>query len=68
MEKNDYIKADDNTVVNKNHIRWIKKMNECIEICSSYTGCNTNANSKNTISVCKMNSPDSYKELNKYFD
>ena len=27
--KNNYIKVDDNRVVNEKYIRWVKKMDEC---------------------------------------
>lgn len=62
--KNLYIKVDNNMILNKNSIRWVKKMNECLEICSLSTGCSKD----NTLKVCKINNFDSYNELNKHFE
>jgi hypothetical protein len=59
-----YIKTDDNKVLNEKYIRWIRKMNECLEVCTKSDGCN----SINTHKICKMNSLDSYNKLNKYFE
>ena len=59
-----YIKTDDNMIVNEKHIRWVKKMDECLKICTLQTGC---ANNQTQI-VCKLNNNDSYSKLNKYFD
>jgi hypothetical protein len=63
--KNSYIKTDDNKVINEKYIRWIKKMNECLEICTKFDGC---TEKKNTHPVCKLNSPVSYDKLNKLFE
>lgn len=41
MEQNTlqyYIRADDNKVINTKAILWIKKMGECLEVCSKITG------------------------------
>ena len=35
-----YLKTDDNKVINEKYIRWIKKINDCLEVCTKYTGCN----------------------------
>jgi hypothetical protein len=65
MENNQiFIKADDNVLINKKYIRWIKKMNDCLEVCSKSTGCNIE--NGDTHKICKMNNPDSYVKLN-YF-
>ena len=69
MDKTTFIKTDENRIVNEKYIRWVKKVNECMELCCKFDGCNTSSlANKNTISVCKINSPDSYKKLNKHFD
>jgi len=65
MEKNSYIKTDDNRIINEKYIRWVKKMNECLEICSKFDGCKAGVN---THQVCKLNSPDSYNKLNIFFE
>jgi hypothetical protein len=63
--ENNYIKADDNTIINEKCIRWVKKMSECLEVCSVSTGCNVKYN---TLKICKVNNLDSYNKLNKYFE
>jgi hypothetical protein len=63
--ENSYIKADDNTIINEKCIRWVKKMSECLEVCSVSTGCNVKYN---TLKICKINNLDSYNKLNKYFE
>ena len=62
--KEDFIKTDGNKVLNVKFIRWMKKMDQCIHICSITTGCNE----YNLQQVCKVNNNDSYDKLNKYFE
>ena len=62
--KQTFIKVDDNTVIKKNYIIWIKKIDECLKICTKANGC-THAE---THTVCKVYNPDSYNKLNKYFE
>jgi hypothetical protein len=62
--KEDFIKIDGNKILNVKFIRWMKKMDECIHICSITSGCNE----YNLQPVCKMNNNDSYNKLNKYFE
>ena len=57
--KNSFIKADNNRVVNEKFIRWIQKIDQCLEGCAIGTGTST---------ICKLNNPDSYEKLNKLFD
>jgi len=59
-----YIKTDDNKVINEHYIRWIKKMNECLEVCTKSNGC---ASGQGTHSVCRTTSSTSYEKLNKLF-
>lgn len=51
-----YIKTDDNKLINEACIRWVKKIDECLEICTRADGC-TNIN---THRLCKLNNPDSF--------
>jgi len=37
--KKSYIKVDNNKVINENCIRWIKKIDECLEVCIKLNGC-----------------------------
>jgi hypothetical protein len=59
-----FIKVDDNTIINKQCIRWIKKIDECLHICSKTTGCKYN---RDMHKLCKINNETSYNELNKHF-
>ena len=67
MEKDkvSYIKTDNQKVINEKSIRWVKKMNECLEVCNKSTGCLLHVN---THKICKSNSPESYHKLNKHFE
>lgn len=62
-----YIKTDNNIIINERSIRWVKKINECLLICSRMDGCNTSI-FDNTHKVCQYNNPISYNKLNKHFD
>ena len=61
--KNNYIRVDDNKIINEKCIKWIKKMDECLAICTKSDGCYKSTTHK----VCKINNLDSYNKLNKYF-
>ena len=43
-----------------------KKMSECLEVCTKYTGCNIE--NGDTHKICKLNSSDTYAYLNKFFE
>ena len=60
-----YLKTDDNKIINEIHIRWVKKMNNCLEVCTKSTGCSTL--NGDTHRICKLNTPDSYDKLNAHF-
>jgi len=60
---NSYIKINNNMIINKKCIRWVKKMDECLEICTLLNGCY----SDNSFKLCKINNLESYTELNKHF-
>ena len=61
-----YIKVDNNKIINENCIRWVKKMDECLEICTKSTGCNSITG--DTHKICKANNEASYNKLNKLFE
>ena len=63
-KQEDFIKTDENKIINVKFIRWMKKMDDCISICSMMTGCSE----YNLHQVCKVYNSDSYNKLNKYFD
>jgi hypothetical protein len=58
-----YLKTDDNKIINEKCIRWVKKMGDCLAVCNKADGCTIS----NTHRICKLNNPDSYNKLNKYF-
>jgi hypothetical protein len=60
-----YYKTDDNRIIHENCIRWVKKMNECLEVCIKTSGCSLG---KDTLKICKINTPDSYSKLNQHFE
>ena len=62
---NSYLKTDDNKVINEKCIRWVKKINDCVEVCSTSTGCSVGYN---THKICKLNNPESYYKLNNLFE
>lgn len=64
--ENKYIKVDNNKIINESCIRWIKKMDECLEICIKVNGCHGNL--IDTHKICKINNYDSYTKLNKSFE
>ena len=63
-DDNKYIKTDDNKIINEKKILWVKKINECLEICTKSSGCTEKIN---THRICKIYNKDSYEKLNKYF-
>ena len=64
--KTSYIKTDDNRIINENHIRWVKKMSDWLEICIRSSGCNISIG--HTHKICKINNPDSYNQPNQFFE
>jgi hypothetical protein len=63
-DKNKYIKADDNILINEKCIKWIEKIEECLYICSKSNGCTRT----NTHKLCKHKNYENYMKLNKYFE
>jgi hypothetical protein len=59
-----YIKTDKNIIINEKCIKWVQKMDECLEICTKSDGCSPGLN---THRLCKINNPDSYEKINKHF-
>ena len=63
-KKNSFLKTDEACIINEACIRWVKKMNECLYICTKANGCFPSGTHK----VCKNNSFESYEKINKYFE
>jgi hypothetical protein len=61
-----YVKVDNNKIINEKCIKWVEKMGECLEICTKSSGCNVSSGDTNRI--CKSNNLDSYNKLNKHFE
>ena len=59
----EFIKIDDNKILNFNCIKWAKKIDECLEICTKGDGCYIG----DTHKLCKKTNPESYEKLNKHF-
>jgi hypothetical protein len=62
---NKWLKTDNNSLINEKFIRWMKKMNECLEVCVKSDGCLVG---NGTHKICKINSPDSYNRLNQHYE
>lgn len=60
-----YIRTDNNKIINEQHIRWVQKTGDCLEVCIKMTGYNMQNN--DTHKICKLNNIDSYNKLNKFF-
>jgi hypothetical protein len=67
LEEQQFIKTDDNRIINKKCIRWVKKMNECLAVCTKLSGCDM-VHYSDTHKICKINSPESYNKLNLFFE
>lgn len=65
-----YIKTDDNKIINEKHIRWVKKFDDCLEVCTRSKGCGIKygGGTSGTHRICKLNNVDSFNKLNKHFE
>jgi len=61
----EFILCDGDRLINTNHIRWIQRMYETMEICTKQTGCTLG---RDTIKVSKLLHPQSYSRLNMMFN
>ncbi len=66
QNNNSYIKTDDNKIINEKSIKWIKKIDDCLYICTKSIGCKHN--NIDTHKICKLNNIDSYNKLNTFFE
>jgi len=65
-DKNSYIKADNNIIINEKFIRWVKQIDECLHVCSLASGCSIRH--YETHPICRINNPDSYNKLIEKFN
>jgi hypothetical protein len=63
--KESFLKTDDNKIINERCIRWVKKMNDCLEVCTKSNGCEDTATA--THKICKSTNLNSYNKLDQYF-
>lgn len=61
-----FIKADNDVVINEKCIKWVKKMDECLSVCTKSNGCTNEL--RDTHKICKLNNPDSFNKLNNIFN
>jgi hypothetical protein len=61
---NKYLAADDNRIIHKKYIRWVKKINDIMEVCCKFNGCKVGVD---TIKVSKQKNPQSYSVLETMF-
>jgi hypothetical protein len=62
-----FIKADNDVVINEKCIKWVKKIEECLSVCTKSNGCTTNEY-RDTHKICKLTNPNSYNKLNNLFN
>jgi len=63
--KPQYIKTDNNKIINEKAIKWVQKIDECLYICTKSMGCSINIDCHK---LCKINEKESYDNIvNKYF-
>jgi len=60
-----FIKTDEERIINERCIRWVKKMDECLYICTKSPGCSYTIDMHK---LCKVNNSDSYRKLNRFFE
>ena len=48
-----FIKVDNNKILNEQCIKWVRKIDECLDICTKGNGCYIG----DTHKVCKVNNP-----------
>lgn len=60
--KNSYIQINENLIINERCIIWVRKMGNCLEICTKPNGCYGI-----THKVCKLENPLGYTKLNDKF-
>jgi hypothetical protein len=63
----DFIIFDDGLVLNKNHIRWIKKIHDCMYICTKSSGCSESARSSHVICSSNENQKKDFDKINQIF-
>lgn len=58
-----YLKISEKTLINEAHIHWIKRYNNCLEICTKSTGCGLH----DTHTFCREYNKLAYDKLTKHY-
>lgn len=66
MENNSYLRTDDNKIINEKCIRWVKKMDDCLHVCTRSNGCSIE--NETTHKICRIYNEHSYNKLNQHFE
>ena len=66
MENNSYLRTDDNKIINERTIRWVKKIDDCLHVCTRSNGCSIE--SETTHKICRIYNENTYNKLNQHFE
>lgn len=58
------VKLNEDTIINTDYIRWIKKQEQCFRICNKLEGCREAGDHL----FCKTDNPEFYKEIKDLFN
>lgn len=59
-----YIKVSNDKLINQNAITWIRRIEECMYICTRSDGCDL---VKSTHKICKFDNPTGYNRVDNLF-
>ena len=59
-----YIKVTNDKLINQNAITWIRRIEECMHICTRTDGCDVE---KTSHKICKYDNPTGYNRVNTLF-
>jgi hypothetical protein len=65
-EKTNFIKINNDTIININYIQWMKKIGDCMYVCNKVYGCDEN-NLYGTHKICKNDNYNIYKILEQQY-
>jgi hypothetical protein len=63
LSSSSFIKADNNIFINTQTIRWVKVIDDCLEVCTKSDGCISNPTMNDTLKICKPINEKSYNDL-----
>ena len=69
LNSSQFVKINEETVINTKYIRWIKTNGKCFNICNKLDGCSPsiNASKQDTHIICKTDNSEFYEQINKLF-